>query len=185
MEGDTKRVWNWITGHDADGNYTVTFVHLPVDKVTREHEYDEGFDTEEQAITQYFADKFTDLEGYAEGLELILVKEQNRKAIAGRLIESRREAGLSVFQAAKLLGMSREEIEELEKGDDSQYYFKEDLMPFARIYGVHVEFLLGTRVPYFSPATMQMINSITNQQDREGMLRLLERFGGDPLPKDK
>ncbi len=179
-----QRVWNWKDGKDADGNTTITFVHVPVG-TNQGYEYDCGFETLGDAMTQYFADNFTNLEDSAEGYQLALVRKQVTQAIAGRLKESRIAAGLSVGQVAKLRGISRDEVEEFESGKDFYYYFKEDLSPYAHLYGVHVEFLLGIRTPYFSPATMHMINSITNEKDREKMLRLLERFGGDPLPENK
>jgi len=68
------------------------------------------------------------------------VKTQ-RLAIAERLREARKAAGLSQGQVAKLLQMHRPTISEIEAGN--RRVSAEELVRFAEIYDVTVSWLLG------------------------------------------
>ena len=61
--------------------------------------------------------------------------------LAGRLREGRELAGLSQSQVAKLLGMHRPTISEIEAG--RREVSASELPTFADIYGVSTEWLLG------------------------------------------
>ena len=69
------------------------------------------------------------------------IKESIRGAIATRLREARKVAGLSQGQVAKLLAMHRPTISEIEAGN--RRVSAEELMKFAETYDVTVSWLLG------------------------------------------
>ena len=67
--------------------------------------------------------------------------EVQRSAIAERLREARKAAGLSQGQVAKLLQMHRPTISEIEAG--TRRVSAEELVKFAETYDVTVSWLLG------------------------------------------
>jgi transcriptional regulator with XRE-family HTH domain len=67
--------------------------------------------------------------------------DTKRMAIADRLRESRKAAGLSQGQVAKLLQMHRPTISEIEAGN--RRVSAEELVKFAETYDVTVSWLLG------------------------------------------
>ena len=67
--------------------------------------------------------------------------ETQRSAIAERLREARKAAGLSQGQVAKLLQMHRPTISEIEAGN--RRVSAEELVKFAETYDVTVSWLLG------------------------------------------
>ena len=67
--------------------------------------------------------------------------EEIRKVIASRLSIARQQAGLSQAQAAKLLGVSRPTITEIEAG--RRKVAAEELVVFSDTYDVSVEWLSG------------------------------------------
>lgn len=67
--------------------------------------------------------------------------DTHRSALAGRLREARKAAGLSQGQVAKLLQMHRPTISEIEAGN--RRVSAEELTKFAETYGVTVSWLLG------------------------------------------
>ena len=67
--------------------------------------------------------------------------EVQRSAIAERLREARKAAGLSPWQVAKLLQMHRPTISEIEAGN--RRVSAEELVKFAETYDVTVSWLLG------------------------------------------
>lgn len=69
--------------------------------------------------------------------------EPARELIAERLRDAREQAGLSQGQAAKLLGMHRPTISEIEAG--RRRLAADELTGFAELYGVSVAWLAGTR----------------------------------------
>jgi transcriptional regulator with XRE-family HTH domain len=69
------------------------------------------------------------------------IKESLRAAIATRLREARKVAGLSQGQVAKLLAMHRPTISEIEAGN--RRISAEELTKFAETYDVTVSWLLG------------------------------------------
>lgn len=70
-----------------------------------------------------------------------LSSESNKVAIASRLREARKTAGLSQGQVAKLLGMHRPTVTEIEAGN--RKVNADELMRFAETYDVTVPWLLG------------------------------------------
>jgi transcriptional regulator with XRE-family HTH domain len=66
---------------------------------------------------------------------------KQRRAIAGRLRESRVLAGLSQGQAAKLMKLHRPSVSEIEAGN--RRVSAEELSRFADLYDVSVAFLTG------------------------------------------
>lgn len=71
--------------------------------------------------------------------------EQNRIALAERLRLAREMAGLSQGQVAKLLGLHRPSISEMEAG--RRKVASEELVELASTYGVTIEWLLGADTP--------------------------------------
>lgn len=69
------------------------------------------------------------------------IQESMRGAIATRLREARKVAGLSQGQVAKLLAMHRPTISEIEAGN--RRVSAEELSKFAETYDVTVSWLLG------------------------------------------
>ncbi|TAM59403.1 MAG: XRE family transcriptional regulator [Rhodanobacter sp.] len=69
------------------------------------------------------------------------IQESIREAIATRLREARKVAGLSQGQVAKLLAMHRPTISEIEAGN--RRVSAEELTKFAETYDVTVSWLLG------------------------------------------
>ncbi|HID8535243.1 XRE family transcriptional regulator [Stenotrophomonas maltophilia] len=67
--------------------------------------------------------------------------DTHRSALAGRLREARKAAGLSQGQVAKLLQMHRPTVSEIEAGN--RRVSAEELTKFAETYDVTVSWLLG------------------------------------------
>lgn len=63
------------------------------------------------------------------------------ESLAARLRMAREQAGLSQTQVAKMLGVHRPTISQIEAGD--RRVQADELKEFARIYDVSVEWLLG------------------------------------------
>lgn len=102
--------------------------------------------------------------------------ETKRTAIAERLRESRKAAGLSQGQVAKLLNMHRPTISEIEAGN--RRVSAEELDTFAKTYDVTVSWLLGESVdqlevddPRLQLAAREL--SKLKPDDLERLLRLL------------
>lgn len=68
-----------------------------------------------------------------------MMSESTRDQIAGKLRTAREAAGLSQGQVAKLLGMHRPTVSEIEAG--RRRVSGEELLKFAETYGVSVEWL--------------------------------------------
>ena len=66
----------------------------------------------------------------------------NKEAIAKRLRSAREQAGLSQGQVAKLLGLHRPSVSEVEAGRRS--VTAEELAKLARLYGVSISWLAGS-----------------------------------------
>ncbi|MED5024793.1 helix-turn-helix transcriptional regulator [Pseudomonas aeruginosa] len=69
------------------------------------------------------------------------VTDEKRMAIASRLKEARKAAGVSQGQVAKLLQMHRPTISEIEAGN--RRVSAEELVKFSETYDVTVSWLLG------------------------------------------
>ena len=70
--------------------------------------------------------------------------ESKRQIIAGRIREARRMAGLSQGQVAKMLGLQRPSVTEMEAANRA--VSAEELAKLAEIYDVSVSWLLGEGV---------------------------------------
>jgi len=68
-------------------------------------------------------------------------QQQKRQIIAQRIREARRMAGLSQGQVAKMLGLSRPSVTEIESGNRS--VAAEELARLAEAFDVGVSWLLG------------------------------------------
>ena len=75
---------------------------------------------------------------------------EKREAIASRLRAAREAAGLSQGQIARLLGWHRPTISEIEAG--RRGVLAEELVEFARLYGVSVEWLSCSDTEVVDPA---------------------------------
>lgn len=102
--------------------------------------------------------------------------EIQRSAIAERLREARKAAGLSQGQVAKLLQMHRPTISEIEAGN--RRVSAEELVKFAETYDVTVSWLLGETAeqlemddPRLQLAAREL--SKLKPDDLERLLRLL------------
>ncbi len=99
-----------------------------------------------------------------------------RTAIAARIREARTMAGLSQGQVAKLMGLHRPTISEVEAGN--RRVAAEELAEFAKLYDVDAAWLLGeapeaieTDDPRIQLAAREL-NKLS-PEDLERMLRLL------------
>lgn len=104
------------------------------------------------------------------------VQEARRVAIAARLREARKAAGLSQGQVAKLLQMHRPTITEIEAGN--RRVSAEELTTFASTYDVTVGWLVGdsaeqlqTDDPRLQLAAREL--SKLKPEDLDRLLRLL------------
>lgn len=90
-----------------------------------------------------------------------------------RLREARETAGLSQFQAAKLLGMHRPTISNIEAGD--RKVSAGELKDFARIYKVSTEWLLGEPVQQNSRVKLAA-RKLSGLQDKdlETVMRIID-----------
>ena len=68
-------------------------------------------------------------------------QEEKRRIIASRIREARRMAGLSQGQVAKMLGLQRPSVTEIESGNRA--VVAEELAKLAEIFDVSVAWLLG------------------------------------------
>ena len=103
-------------------------------------------------------------------------QESIREAIATRLREARKVAGLSQGQVARLLAMHRPTVSEIEAGN--RRVSAEELTKFAETYDVTVSWLLGesseqleTDDPRLQLAAREL--SKLKPDDLERLLRLL------------
>lgn len=76
-------------------------------------------------------------------------KDDQRLIIASRIREARRMAGLSQGQVAKMLGLKRPSVTEMEAGNRS--VMAEELAKLARIFEVGVSWLLGEGASRLDP----------------------------------
>lgn len=76
--------------------------------------------------------------------------EARKQVIAGRLREARKLAGLSQGQVAKLMGMHRPSISEIEAG--TRNVTAAELVRFAEVYDVGIAWLSGEGAEKADPA---------------------------------
>ena len=91
-------------------------------------------------LTSYF---LVDIEISEVRYQAILMDNQlNQQALAERLTIARKQAGLNQSQVAKLIGLHRPSISEIEAG--RRRVSADELVKFAEIYGVNTKWLLRT-----------------------------------------
>lgn len=103
-------------------------------------------------------------------------KDTKRAAIAERLKQARKAAGLSQGQVAKLLKMHRPTISEVEAGN--RRVSAEELTKFSEMYDVTVSWLLGETADHLEiddPRLQLAARELSklNPDDLERLLRLL------------
>lgn len=108
-------------------------------------------------------------------------KMLDKKKVAARLRQAREYAGLSQGQVAKMLGMHRPTISEIEAG--RRRVSAEELSEFARIYDVGVSWLFGddSKIDDAEMATIELAArelSKLKKEDREVILKLLHSLRG-------
>lgn len=113
-------------------------------------------------------------------------QESKRALVALRLREARKMAGLSQGQVAKLLGLHRPTISEIEAGN--RRVTAEELSGFAEMYDVTVSWLLGetaeqleTNDPRLQLAAREL--SKLKPDDLDRLLRLLASMRGSDADK--
>lgn len=77
-------------------------------------------------------------------------EKDREKIIAERIKEARQLSGLSQGQAAKLLGMHRPTISEIENGN--RKVSATEISQFAEIYEVSINYLMGEGADQMSPS---------------------------------
>ncbi len=108
--------------------------------------------------------------------------DQLRLAIAARLRAAREQSGLSQGQAAKILGLLRPTISEIEAG--RRRVAAEELAGFARIYGVSISWLADDRSEVADPAAELAARELAKLKPDDfdnvmKLLRALRKSGGE------
>ena len=108
-----------------------------------------------------------------------------RALIAGRLKEARKLAGLSQGHVAKMLGLHRPSVSEMEAGN--RRVAADELAHLAEIYDVNVAWLLGETPDTLDPKDPRLelaareLNKL-KPDDLNRLLRLLAAMRGDSSP---
>lgn len=107
--------------------------------------------------------------------------DPTRAAIAGRLRAAREQAGLSQGQAAKLLGVQRPTVSEIEAG--RRRVPAEELARLAEIYGVSVSWLTTEQPEVPDPAVELAARELAKLKKEDldvvlQLLRTLRKAGG-------
>jgi transcriptional regulator with XRE-family HTH domain len=107
---------------------------------------------------------------------MIESKDSKRAAIADRLRQARKAAGLSQGQVAKLLNMHRPTISEIEAGN--RRVSAEELSKFSEMYDITVSWLIGEtgdQLEIDDPRLQLAARELSklNPDDLERLLRLL------------
>ena len=102
--------------------------------------------------------------------------DSSRAAIATRIRAAREQAGLSQGQVAKLLGLQRPSISELEAG--RRKVSAEELTQLARIYNVSVSWLMKEESEILDPAVELAARELAKlrKEDLETVLKALRTF---------
>jgi transcriptional regulator with XRE-family HTH domain len=108
--------------------------------------------------------------------------DQLRQAIAARLRAAREQSGLSQGQAAKLLGLLRPTISEIEAG--RRRVAADELAGFARLYGVSISWLAEEKPEVADPAAELAARELAKLKPQDfdnvmKLLRTLRKSGGD------
>jgi transcriptional regulator with XRE-family HTH domain len=114
------------------------------------------------------------------------IDTDKRSRIAKRLQEARKLAGLSQGQVAKILGLHRPSVSEIENGN--RRVSADELARLGEIYDVSVAWLLGeapetidAQDPRLELAAREL--SKLKPDDLERLLRLLAAMRSEPTPK--
>lgn len=115
-------------------------------------------------------------------------KVDARSALAGRLREARKLAGLSQGHVAGILGLHRPSISEIESGN--RRVSSEELSKFASLYDVSVAWLLGEQEDTLAPSDprLQLAArelSKLKPADLERLMRLLSSMVEDGAKEKK
>jgi transcriptional regulator with XRE-family HTH domain len=108
-----------------------------------------------------------------------------RALIAERLKEARKLAGLSQGHVAKMLGLHRPSVTEMEAGN--RRVSADELARLAQIYDVNVAWLLGEApetIDAHDPRLELAARELTKLKpdDLDRLLRLLAAMRSDPIP---
>jgi transcriptional regulator with XRE-family HTH domain len=113
------------------------------------------------------------------------IDSAKRGQIADRLKEARKLAGLSQGQVAKILGLHRPSVSEMEAGN--RRVSADELARLAEIYDISVAWLLGetpemidARDPRLELAAREL--SKLKPDDLERLLKLLAAMRSDSIP---
>jgi transcriptional regulator with XRE-family HTH domain len=113
------------------------------------------------------------------------IEAAKRSLIAERLKEARKLAGLSQGHVAKMLGLHRPSVSEMEAGN--RRVSADELSRLAGIYDVNVAWLLGetpdtldAQDPRLELAARELTKLKPDDLDR--LLKLLAAMRGDPTP---
>ena len=100
--------------------------------------------------------------------------ESKRRDIANRLRLAREQAGLSQGQVAKLLGLNRPTVTEIEAG--RRKVPAEELVLFSGIYDVTISWLLNEESDVVDPAAQLAARELAKlkKEDLDRLLRLLK-----------
>jgi transcriptional regulator with XRE-family HTH domain len=111
-----------------------------------------------------------------------------RSLIAERLKEARKLAGLSQGHVAKMLGLHRPSVSEMEAGN--RRVSADELARLAEIYDVNVAWLIGetpdtldAQDPRLELAARELTKLKPDDLDR--LLKLLAAMRGEPTPNDE
>ena len=111
-----------------------------------------------------------------ESLSKVLAVFDWQKEVGERVKEARIAAGLSVGQAARLLKVARESVENCEAGLDQTC--DPSLHAFAELYAVDREWLLGRKNEDKVSDEWKEKLTVLPDEDRQKLLRLLAMTGG-------
>ncbi len=113
----------------------------------------------------------------------MLKNELERMEIAKRLRAARQQCGLSQGQVADMMGLQRPSISELEAG--RRGVSAEELVKFAKIYGVSTSWLTKSRSEVADPSVELAARELTklNTKDLDRVLQLLKTLKKANGPK--
>src|SRR5262245_57681451 len=99
-----------------------------------------------------------------------------RSAIASRLKRAREQAGLTQAEVARVLGLHRPAISEIEAGRRSVP--AEELALLARTYGISVSWLLDTREPDPDRDRLELAAQVLSKLPQQELEQLLAALRG-------
>lgn len=100
--------------------------------------------------------------------------DAKRQAIASRLKVARERAGLTQGQVAKMLGLHRPSVSEIEAG--RRGVPAEELAAMAKLYRVSVDWVAGTEMPDPDRDRLELAARELSRLKKEDLDRLLDLF---------